>query len=541
MAIHINVEKLISGKIVESERIEYKKGWNPAAIYRTICAFANDFENIGGGYIIIGAEDENGRAKRPVSGISMEDLDVIQKKMIEYNKLINPHYAPKISIETIDNVSILVIWVPGGNRRPYEAPEDVTNRKEKRYRYYIRRYASTVQADKDERDELISLTRQTPFDDRINTEASIEDISPLLVREFLQNVGSELLDVIEKTPLEVYKAMDLVGGPEELLYPKNIALMMFNHRPEKFFPYSQVEIVEFPNGMGDPTFFEKPAITGPVYSQIQQALLQLKSVVLKERIYKNTDRPESDRVWNYPYRALEESIANALYHRTWEVREPVEIRILPDCIEIINQGGPDRSVKLDELQKGIIRNKRYRNRRIGDFLKELDMTEGRGTGIPIIRKEMAKNGSPNPRFETDDNYSYFITTLPIHPAFLETNGALNGALNESLNSNQTFENKCHSLIEEVNKINDGAINEALNGAINGAINKTIINELIKIIQTIHNQKGINRRELIDTIGKGKTTLERYLKVLKEYDLIEYRGSKKTGGYYLTEKANEKLK
>ena len=156
---------------------------------------------------------------------------------------------------------------------------------QKKYHYFIRRYASTVQADKDERDELISLTRQTPFDDRINTEASIEDISPLLVREFLQNAGSALLGEIEKKTIDVYKAMDLIGGPEELLYPKNIALMMFNHRPEKFFPYSQIEIVEFPNGMDDPTFFEKPAITGPVYSQIQQALLQLKSVVLNRYTY----------------------------------------------------------------------------------------------------------------------------------------------------------------------------------------------------------------------------------------------------------------
>jgi ATP-dependent DNA helicase RecG len=132
MAIHINIEKLISGRIVESERIEYKKGWNPAAIYRTICAFANDFENIGGGYIIVGAEEEKERAKRPVSGIPVEELDDIQKKMIEYNKLINPHYDPKISIETIDGKSVLVIWVLGGNRRPYEVPEDVTNKKEKK-------------------------------------------------------------------------------------------------------------------------------------------------------------------------------------------------------------------------------------------------------------------------------------------------------------------------------------------------------------------------------------------------------------------------
>jgi ATP-dependent DNA helicase RecG len=74
--------------------------------------------------------------------------------------------------------------------------------KEKKYRYYIRRYASTVQADKDERDELISLTRQTPFDDRINTQASVEDISPLLVREYLLNVGSALIEQIESTSIK---------------------------------------------------------------------------------------------------------------------------------------------------------------------------------------------------------------------------------------------------------------------------------------------------------------------------------------------------
>jgi len=521
MAIHVNIEKLISGKIVESERIEYKTGWNPAPIYRTICAFANDFENIGGGYIIVGAEDDNGRAKRPVSGIPIEELDKIQKKMVEYNKLINPHYDPKISIETVDDVFILIIWVPGGNRRPYEVPEDVTVKKEKKYRYYIRRYASTVQSDKDEREELISLTRKTPFDDRINTEASVDDISPLLVREFLLNVGSELLETVEKSPIEVYKAMDLISGPDELLYPKNIALMMFNHRPEKFFPYSRVEIVEFPNGMGDPTFYEKPAITGPVYSQIQQALLQLQSVALKERIYKNIDRPESDRVWNYPYRALEESIANALYHRSWEIREPVVIRILPDCIEIINQGGPDRSVKWNEMQKGIIHNNRYRNRRIGDFLKELDMTEGRGTGIPIIRKEMAKNGSPEPRFETDDNYSYFITTLPIHPAFLTDDG-VSGGVDGGVKQIENQLDKIYSLIS---------------GGVDGGVNDGI-NDIIVILL---NASGLNAIEIATRINKSARTTERYLRILRKKEIIEFRGIPKTGGYHLTDKAKDKLK
>jgi ATP-dependent DNA helicase RecG len=534
MAIPINIEKLISGRIVESERIEYKKGWNPSAIYRTICAFANDYENIGGGYIIVGAEEEKGRAKRPVAGIPTEQLDAIQKEMIGLNHLINPYYTPKISIEIIDDAFILVIWVPGGVDRPYEVPEEI-KAKDKRYHYYIRRYSSTMQANKEEREELISLAQQTPFDDRPNTQASIEDISPLLVKEYLTNVRSSLIEQIETKPLkEIYRAMDLLSGPDEHLYPKNIALMMFNYRPDTFFPYSRIEIVEFPNGLGDPTFFEKPAIVGPVYVQIRKALNQLEDIVLKERIHKLPDRAEAQRVWNYPYRALEEAIVNALYHRSYQVREPVEIRILPDAIEMINYGGPDRSSKLHEIKQGIIRNRRYRNRRIGDFLKELDMTEGRGTGIPIIRKEMANNGSPEPQFETNDSYSYFITTLPIHPAFLEDE-AINEPLNGPLNpkqyeiENTDYENGTYIVRDS------GPLNGPLNKK-NGPLNGPLKNETTQIIEIIANQPGIARLDIIKKMGKGKTSVYRYLKILKDNDLVEYRGAKKTGGYFLSYKA-----
>ena len=59
--------------------------------------------------------------------------------------------------------------------------------------------------------------------------------------------------------------------------------------------------------------------------------------------------------------------------------------------------------------------RRYRNRRIGEFLKELSLTEGRSTGIPKILRAMAANGSPPPEFETDDEHSYFQVRLPVHP------------------------------------------------------------------------------------------------------------------------------
>ena len=52
---------MIKGDIVESDRIEFKQSWDPEASLKTICAFANDIENLGGGYIVIGVREENGK------------------------------------------------------------------------------------------------------------------------------------------------------------------------------------------------------------------------------------------------------------------------------------------------------------------------------------------------------------------------------------------------------------------------------------------------------------------------------------------------
>ena len=50
MALAINIEYLL----IESNRIEFKKGWNPASIYHSVYAFANDFNDLGGGFILAG-------------------------------------------------------------------------------------------------------------------------------------------------------------------------------------------------------------------------------------------------------------------------------------------------------------------------------------------------------------------------------------------------------------------------------------------------------------------------------------------------------
>lgn len=97
------------------------------------------------------------------------------------------------------------------------------------------------------------------------------------------------------------------------------------------------------------------------------------------------------------------------------------MRISHDELVILSFPGPDRSIRLEDFQAGRAVSRRYRNRRIGEFLKELDLTESRSTGIPKILKVMAANGSPAPMFETDDDRLSFVIRLPTRPAAMAEN------------------------------------------------------------------------------------------------------------------------
>ena len=118
MALAININDLLNKQKIESNRIEFKKGWNPGCIYHSICAFANDFDDLGGGYIIVGVDtdDKTGMAIRPVEGVPMEKIDNILQEMVGYNNKMAPYYLPRTSVEEVDGKQLIVIWCPAGSQ-----------------------------------------------------------------------------------------------------------------------------------------------------------------------------------------------------------------------------------------------------------------------------------------------------------------------------------------------------------------------------------------------------------------------------------------
>ncbi len=145
-SLPISIDQLIHGKSVEWERIEYKEGWNPEQVLRTICAYANDFHNLGGGYIIIGIAEKDGRPVLPPKGIEQNQLDKIQQELLNLGRsAIKPMYDTIACPYVFADRHILIIWVPGGEIRPYRCKTSFSAKSDK-WDYYIRKQSSTMRA-----------------------------------------------------------------------------------------------------------------------------------------------------------------------------------------------------------------------------------------------------------------------------------------------------------------------------------------------------------------------------------------------------------
>lgn len=414
----INLDDLIQS--VETVRREFKSTWSEPTldqIIRTVCAFANDFFNLNGGYIVLGIEERDGQAVLPPRGLEVSKLEQVQKEIRGQCNRIDPQYQPIISPELYQGKQILVLWVPAGDLRPYQAPKATSKGSGKAY--YIRLGAETAEAKGDMLTQLMQMTARVPFDDRRRPELSIEMLSPNLVRNYLSDIKSGMIAPgVQASDTDIYRRLRISEKVNGYDVPKNVALLFFTHDPEEFFPGSRIEIVQFGDGAGGDLIEEK-TFRGPLHVQISQALDFLNafsSTLVKKVPY----QAEALRTVAFPYEAMEEALVNAVYHRSYEGNlEPVKVYLYPDRMEIISYPGPVPGVEPRHFEPGAtVPPVPNRNRRIGEFLKDLRLAEGRGTGIPKIYRKMIENGSPRPVFEFDKERTYFRVILPAHPQYV---------------------------------------------------------------------------------------------------------------------------
>ena len=411
----INVDDLIHCRAIESSRVEFKATWDEhvkGATIRSICAFANDLLNLNGGYVVIGIEEQDGQPVLPPRGLDEMDVDLIQREIVGACRgSISPEYLPHVSVVDVQERRVIIVWVPAGENRPYEAPRrDRSGRA-----YWVRSGSATIEAQGDTRRQLLEQAAKIPFDDRRSLRGGPENISVGAVRKFLVDVRSHLA-AIDLAPLDLFRKLRLLVPVNDHEVPRNVALLFFSDDPEEFFPGARIEVVQFGDDAGG-DLIEERAFVGPLPDQIRSCLRYLNGLggaVLR----KDPGQAEVERAVPYPYEAMEEAIVNAVYHRSYDgIPEPVKVYLYPDCMKVASYPGPVPGIELDHFRTGRIPPVPARNRRIGEFLKDLRLAEGRGTGVPKIQRQMNENGSPQAIFEFDEGRTYFCVTLPVNPRY----------------------------------------------------------------------------------------------------------------------------
>jgi len=261
--------------------------------------------------------------------------------------------------------------------------------------------------------EWIDRSATSSWDDRHSTDATIDDLRWHKVREYLRSIRSELLDDTDSA--SICRRLRVTKRVDDREVPRNISLLMFTDDPMIWFHSAKIEVVLFADdGSGDVQ--EERVFTGSLTDQADSCMKYLQSIS-SIRLEKKSDSIRVKRCANYPIVALRESLVNAICHRSYrpEILEPTKVYLYPDRIEFISYPGPVPGLDVKHFSPDSrIPPMPVRNRRVGEFLRELQLAEGRLTGVSKIYRALKENGSPPPRFDFDKYRSYFRTTIYAH-------------------------------------------------------------------------------------------------------------------------------
>lgn len=402
----------------ESEQVEWKK--NVADIedvIRTITAFSNDFQNMGGGYVVCGAEeakDVHGFQTVLYPGLTADRFREIEGKvMADARTKIDPAVTPIVTElpGEIDGQRVLVFIVPGTGYAHSYRPSGKDSAA-----YYVRLSRETVEAKNGVlRELLVRKQALPPWDRRLNEAAGITDLDLLAFREVLQQIGvwnpAVAIDDYFSDSMRLSDFVPPLGGNrplDQVIHPRNFALLLFGREPTRFFPGAWTKVSFYPGKDRSEQTAERHDITGTVVGQAKKALDLLKTH--SSTAYdKESPEPNAPK---YPERALQEAVINAIVHRDYEQQEPTSITVFADRVEIRSPGALPRTVSKDKFLAGQA-SPSWRNQSLAWFFNKLQLAQAEGQGIPTIIRTMKQLGSPAPRFDIEDEAVTCI--LPAHP------------------------------------------------------------------------------------------------------------------------------
>lgn len=353
----------------EQHNIEWKETWQDEYL-----KWISGFANAKGGKLIIGKKD-NGK----IVGVNnyKKLMDDIPNKIQNYLGIVCD-----VNLIDIDKKYLIEIDV-----KPYDIPVSYQGK-------YFYRSGSTKQELKGNAlNEFLLKKSGKTWDDVIEPRATFDDIDSNAMDLFRKSaVKSKRMPFLENEDdnNKILKNLHLTENRQL----KRSAILLFGKNPCQFYVNAFLKIGRF--GKSDDDLLFQEVIESNAFELADKALDVLdKKFLISPISYEGIHRVEN---WEYPYKAVRESIINAIAHRDY-TGAPIQIKVYEDKIIVWNEGKLPEGLTIDDLKRN--HSSRPNNPTLAGVFFKGGLIESWGRGTINIINECKKANLPEPKFESE--------------------------------------------------------------------------------------------------------------------------------------------
>lgn len=175
-------------------------------------------------------------------------------------------------------------------------------------------------------------------------------------------------------------------------------------RPDVYLGKAYIEILRFQAGADNPD--KRVEVVGPLNRQVEDATRFVADELGSDEVVLGLRRHNLPRL---PERVLREAIANAVAHRSYELRgTAVRVEVHPDRVEVVSPGGLLPPVTIERMRD----QQAARNSKALRVLRAFNLAEDRGKGVDLIQDLMRNELLAQPEFSaTDSSVSVVLPVL----------------------------------------------------------------------------------------------------------------------------------
>jgi predicted HTH transcriptional regulator len=359
------------------------------------------FSNCNGGKIIFGIKDST----QEVVGVDNEDI------FLKIDSITNaiedscyPTIIPEISLQTINEKTIIVVEIPAGHQKPYYIKKDGLQNG-----VYIRIGATTRIADQYMIKELMLEGENRYFDQticygmKINDE-DIENLCKSLKQKALDNCKNEeeRKNIKDITKSQLIKWGILIDASKELFPSNAFALLSGNNIIQ-----TKIQCGVF-KGKNREIFVDRREFEGPIQNQIDEAY---KYVLSKINLGAKIEGLYREDIYELPENCIRELIVNAVVHRSYLDPGNIQVALYDDRLEVTSPGMLMQGVTIEKMKKGY---SKIRNRAIASAFTYMKYIEEWGSGIPRIMSIFKKMDLSEPElidFDGDFRVNFYRNNI----------------------------------------------------------------------------------------------------------------------------------